>query len=228
MANVIREDVVKLGFEIDGLKDLTKMQEEINDLRKQLTGGLGDEAFDELKDSAKDTVKPLKNVTEQAEKLRKKVAEIGGKAATAAYNGLKKVASVSFKAIAVGIGAAATAIGGLVVKSAQAFADFEQLEGGVKKLFGDASKTVMKNANNGYKTAGLAANTYMETVTSFSASLISSLGGDTQKAAELADVAIGDMSDNANTFGTDMESIIQTYQSLAKGNYGMLDNLKLG
>lgn len=110
-----------------------------------------------------------------------------------------------------------------------AYAQFEQLEGGVKKLFGEeASKDVMKYAENAYKTAGLSANQYMEQVTSFSASLISSLDGDTVKAAKVADMAIRDMADNANTFGTDMQSIQNAYQGFAKGNFTMLDNLKLG
>lgn len=109
------------------------------------------------------------------------------------------------------------------------FADFEQLEGGVKKLFGDEmAETVKKNANDAFKTAGMTANEYMETVTSFSASLIGSLGGDTKKATDYADMAIKDMADNANTFGTDMASIQNAYQGFAKGNFGMLDNLKLG
>lgn len=111
----------------------------------------------------------------------------------------------------------------------ESFADFEQLEGGVKKLFGDeTSKAVISNANNAFKTAGMSANEYMDTVTSFSASLISSLGGDTEKATGYADKAIRDMADNANTFGTDLSSIQNAYQGFAKGNYTMLDNLKLG
>jgi phage-related protein len=110
-----------------------------------------------------------------------------------------------------------------------AFAQFEQLEGGVQKIFGDeASKQVMKNAERAYKTAGMSANEYMEQVTSFSASLIQSLDGDTVKAAKVADMAIQDMSDNANVFGSDMTSIQNAYQGFAKQNYTMLDNLKLG
>lgn len=109
-----------------------------------------------------------------------------------------------------------------------AYADFEQLEGGVEKLYGKDALAVVENAQNAFKTAGLSANEYMETVTSFSASLISSLGGDTKQAADLADRAIRDMSDNANTFGTDMQSIQNAYQGFAKGQYNMLDNLKLG
>lgn len=109
-----------------------------------------------------------------------------------------------------------------------AYADFEQLEGGVQKLFGEDSQTVIKNAERAYKTAGMSANEYMETVTGFAASLVSSMAGNTKEAAQLADVAIQDMSDNANTFGTDMQSIQNAYQGFAKGQYNMLDNLKLG
>lgn len=123
------------------------------------------------------------------------------------------------------LGKATLEFGKSVVNS---YGDFEQLEGGVKKLFGDDYQTVIKNAQNGFKTAGLSANEYMETVTSFSASLISSLGGDTEQAARMADIAIRDMSDNANTFGTDMQSIQNAYQGFAKGQFTMLDNLKLG
>lgn len=123
------------------------------------------------------------------------------------------------------IGKAAVSFGKEVV---MAYADFEQLEGGVKKLFGDDAMAVINNAQNAFKTAGMSANEYMETVTSFSASLISSLGGDTEQAVRMADIAIRDMSDNANTFGTDIASIQNAYQGFAKGQFNMLDNLKLG
>lgn len=125
----------------------------------------------------------------------------------------------------VAIGKAAVDFGKQVVMS---YADFEQLEGGVQKLFGDDAVKVVENAQNAFKTAGMSANEYMETVTSFSASLINSLGGDTAEAARLADRAIQDMSDNANTFGTDIQSIQNAYQGFAKGQFTMLDNLKLG
>lgn len=109
------------------------------------------------------------------------------------------------------------------------FGEFEQLEGGVKKLFGDdVANTVIANANNAFSTAGMSANEYMETVTGFSKSMIVSLNGDTQKAAKLSDQALRDMSDNANTFGTDMQSIQNAYSGFAKGQFNMLDNLKLG
>lgn len=110
-----------------------------------------------------------------------------------------------------------------------AYSQYQQLSGGVEKLFGEkSSKTIMKFAEKAYKTAGISANKYMELTTSFSASLIKSLGGDTEKAAKKSDKAIRDMSDNANVFGTSMEEIQSAYKGFAKGNYTMLDNLKLG
>lgn len=107
------------------------------------------------------------------------------------------------------------------------YADYEQLVGGVETLFKDNANTVEQYANNAYKTAGLSANDYMETVTSFSASLLQSLNGDTAKVAEVSDMAVTDMADNANKMGTDMTSIQNAYQGFAKQNYTMLDNLKL-
>lgn len=107
-------------------------------------------------------------------------------------------------------------------------AALEQSLGGVETLFKKHADIVKKNAQDAYKTAGVSANEYMENVTSFSASLLSSLGGDTQKAAEVAHTAMVDMSDNANKFGSDMQSIQNAYQGFAKQNYTMLDNLKLG
>ena len=110
----------------------------------------------------------------------------------------------------------------------EGFAEYEQLIDGVETLFKESAETVKSYADNAYKTAGLSANEYMNTVTSFSASLLSSLNGDTAKSAKAADMAITDMSDNANKMGTSMESIQNAYQGFAKQNYTMLDNLKLG
>lgn len=110
----------------------------------------------------------------------------------------------------------------------EAYGQFEQLEGGVKKIFGESADQVMQYAQNAYQTAGISANEYMEQVTSFSASLLQALEGDTAEAARIADMAIQDMADNANTFGTDIASIQNAYQGFAKQNYTMLDNLKLG
>lgn len=141
---------------------------------------------------------------------------------------LSGVASTGLKALSVGIGSAATGLSVLTKNSVDAFASYEQLTGGVETLFKTSGEQVMQYANNAYQTAGLSANAYMDTVTSFSASLISSLNGDTAAAAEKANGAITDMSDNANKMGTSMEMIQNAYQGFAKQNYTMLDNLKLG
>ena len=123
---------------------------------------------------------------------------------------------------------AAAGIGAALSKAITEGAALEQSIGGVETLFGDAANQVIAAADNAFATAGLSANSYMETVTGFSARLLQGLGGDTQAAAALADTAVTDMADNANKMGTSMETITQTYQSLARGNYEMLDNLKLG
>ena len=123
---------------------------------------------------------------------------------------------------------AGSALLGVGKDALNSYANYEQLIGGVETLFKDSSGTVENYANNAYKTAGLSANEYMETVTSFSASLLQSLNGDTAKSAKVADMAITDMSDNANKMGTDMSMIQNAYQGFAKQNYTMLDNLKLG
>ena len=141
---------------------------------------------------------------------------------------LKSGLATAGKVAVAGVAAGATAIGALGTKAVAAYADYEQLVGGVETLFKDSQDQVMDYANNAYKTAGLSANEYMETVTSFSASLLQSLDGDTSAAADKANLAITDMSDNANKMGTDMTSIQNAYQGFAKANYTMLDNLKLG
>ena len=131
-------------------------------------------------------------------------------------------------AIMAGIKAVANGIKSLISGAIEGYGEYEQLVGGVETLFGSSADTVIKNAENAYKTAGLSANAYMETVTSFSASLLQSMGNDTEAAAKKADQALTDMSDNANKMGTDMQSIQNAYQGFAKQNYTMLDNLKLG
>ena len=143
-------------------------------------------------------------------------------------SGLGNVVKVVGGAVVAGVGAAATGITALTTQAVNAYGNYEQLVGGVNKIFGESAQAVMDNASKAFSTAGMSANQYMETVTSFSASLIQSLGGDTAKAVSYADTAIRDMSDNANTFGTDISSIQAAYQGFAKQNYTMLDNLKLG
>lgn len=164
------------------------------------------------------------NLSDSASKAGKSwadaFADIGKKAASA-------FATVG-KVTAAGVGTATAAIGALSKASLDAYSSYEQLTGGVETLFDSSASKVIEYADNAYKTAGLSANEYMETVTSFSASLLQSLGNDTESAAEKADLAITDMSDNANKMGTSMEMIQNAYQGFAKANYTMLDNLKLG
>lgn len=146
-------------------------------------------------------------------------------------DGLKKVGDVALdvsKKLLQVSAAVGTALSGVVAAGVKSFSEYEQNLGGVQTLFGENYEKVVKNAQNAWKTAGVSANEYMSGVTSFSASLLQSLGGDTEKAADIADMAFRDMSDNANKFGTDMSSIQNAYQGFAKQNYTMLDNLKLG
>ena len=130
-------------------------------------------------------------------------------------NGLKTAAKIGTAAV----GAAATGIVALTKSAVENYAEYEQLVGGVETLFGTSADKVQEYASNAYKTAGLSANEYMETVTSFSASLLQSLGGDTEASAKYADRAVTDMSDNANKMGTSMEMIQNAYQGFAKQNY---------
>ena len=263
----IREDVVSIRFEIENpFRELT---ESIERMRDALANGI-EESIRNLRDLTRETddlndnMRDTTDSTNQVDRAMRRASDHDFDKPT---NGLKELvkqagkAAISFgkigiKGLAVGATVATTAVTGLVTASVKAYADYEQLTGGVETLFGTGGQsigeyaasvgksvnevqseynklmmsqnTVFQNANDAYKTAGLSANEYMETVTSFSASLLQSVGGDTQKAAEYADMAITDMADNANKMGTDMGLIQNAYQGFAKANYTMLDNLKLG
>ena len=145
-----------------------------------------------------------------------------------AFKNIGGVAKSATKMIGAGIAATSTAVAGLASQSVKLYANYEQLQGGIETLFKDSSDELMNYASQAYKTAQISAADYMETATSFSASLIQGLGGDTKKAADYANRAIISMSDNANKMGTDIASIQNAYQGFAKQNYTMLDNLKLG
>ena len=148
-----------------------------------------------------------------------------GSFGSALKSGLGNIAKVG----AAAVGAATSAVIGLATASTSSYAEIEQLRGGVKKLFGeDAAKIVISNANKAFATAGMSAQQYMDQVTSFSAALVNSLGGDTAEAANRADTAMRAISDNINTFGGDIQNVQNAYQGFAKQNYTMLDNLKLG
>lgn len=169
--------------------------------------------IDDLGKELDDTTEKTKSAGDGFTIFKGILANLGTQAINTAINGIKK------------LGSAVVNVGKQAIES---YADYEQLIGGVETLFKDSAGVVEGYANNAYKTAGLSANEYMETVTSFSASLINSLDGDTKKAAELSNVAITDMSDNANKMGTDIEMLQNAYSGFARGNYTMLDNLKLG
>lgn len=154
-----------------------------------------------------------------ADEVRKKFEDTGDRSGSAFGLGFAKKAMTALSA---------AAIGKTLKDSLLAGADLQQSLGGVETLFKDSAAKVIANAERAYSTAGMSANAYMQQVTGFSASLLQSLGGDTVKAADLADTAMQDMADNANKFGTDMQSITYAYQGFAKQNYTMLDNLKLG
>lgn len=158
-----------------------------------------------------------------------KINEKGFNEGVSKLSGLGKSGlSIVSKAMTGAVAAVGTAAGVIIKSSLGVVANMEQQVGGVETLFKDSADTVIKNANRAYKTAQISANDYMSTVTSFSASLLQGLGGDTAKAAEIADMALIDMADNANKMGTNMQDIQNTYQGFAKQNYTMLDNLKLG
>ena len=171
--------------------------------------------------------KGLKDAKSSASGLTGLFGKVGSAASTVGkgiFNVATNVAKVSVAATTAG----ATAISALTGLAINSYADYEQLVGGVETLYKDSAAKVQQYAADAYKTAGLSANEYMNTATTFAAALVSSLGGDTEQAAELANTAIGDMSDNANKMGTDMESIQNAYNGFSKQNYTMLDNLKLG
>ena len=160
--------------------------------------------------------KELKEFSNEGEQSASKLSKLGS------------VAKTLGKGILVGAGAVATGAVTLVKSVSGAYGQLQQSIGGIETLFGKSAQKVITNANNAYTTAGISANEYMQQVTSFSASLLQSLGGDTQKACDSADMAIRDMADNANKMGTSMEMIQNAYQGFSKQNYTMLDNLKLG
>ena len=184
--------------------EMNQAQAEVNKTTKEL---------DELGEEEEDVTKKTKQAGDGFTVFKGILANLGTQAINSAINGLKSM------------GNALLSIGKQALTS---YADYEQLVGGVETLFGKSADIVKKYSNDAYKSAGMSANEYMETVTSFSASLIQSLGGNTKKAAEYSNRAIIDMSDNANKMGTDMASLQNAYQGFAKQNYTMLDNLKLG
>lgn len=180
------------------------------------------------KDLATKTLTAVKNTLKAVGSTTAKAVVAIKDVASAGLSKIKNTLSSLAKGITIGIGIAGAGVSLLAGKALGEGADLQQSIGGVETLFKDDAGLVKANADMAFKTAGLSANSYMEQVTSFSASLLQSLGGDTQKSAQIADMAIIDMADNANKMGTSMDMIQNAYQGFAKQNYTMLDNLKLG
>ena len=206
------------------LETLKKAADQANDALAR--GDISQEQYDSLRREIIATEDSLDSLKEAAERSNVALEKIGATADKVA-SGARKVADAT-SGISKAAGAGLAAAGAVVGKIVDSYADYEQLIGGVETLFKQNADTLVDRANNAYKTAGLSANAYMETATGFAASLVSSLGGDTKRAVDLADMAITDMADNANKMGSDIQSIQNAYQGFAKQNYTMLDNLKLG
>lgn len=203
--------------------EVNKAQAEVNETTKQIKNNT--EQIKKNEDALDDANNELEDFRDNEDKAGQSAVKMGDliKAhliSEAIIGGLKALGSAMIE-----LSKKAVDLGKQAIES---YAEYEQLIGGVETLFKDSAPVVEQYANNAYKTAGLSANEYMSTVTSFSASLLQSLNGDTKKSAEVADMAITDMSDNANKMGTSIEMIQNAYQGFAKQNYTMLDNLKLG
>lgn len=211
-----------VGETKDRLELLKKTEQQLKDSGVDENSG----QFQSLRREIIETENRLEDLEDAAKRSSVAMEKIAAKADEIA-DGARKVADAT-AGISKAAGAGLAAAAGAAVKIVDSYADYEQLVGGVETLFKDSADTVKGYAEEAYKTAGLSANEYMETVTGFSASLIASLGGDTRKAAAMSDMAITDMADNANKMGSDISSIQNAYQGFAKQNYTMLDNLKLG
>ena len=207
-----KEKLAQLKDAEKQLKDagVDQNSEQFQALRREIIAT--EDSLDGLKDAANESNVALEKIGATADKVSS-----GAQKVADATAGISRTAQA-------GLAAAAAA----TVKIVDSYADYEQLIGGVETLFKGDADALVARANGAYKTAGLSANAYMETATGFAASLVSSLGGDTKKAVDLADMAITDMADNANKMGSDISSIQNAYQGFSKQNYTMLDNLKLG
>lgn len=202
---------------------LNDAKAQCSDLSKEIQDN--NNILSKTKDNFKDNVKSVKEFATEEEKAGNNTLTLGD---LIKGNLISEGIIAGIKGLAGAMKTVGSALLDIGKSAIDSYANYEQLIGGVETLFKDSSGIVEGYANNAYKTAGLSANDYMETVTSFSASLLQSLNNDTAKSAEVADMAITDMSDNANKMGTDMSMIQSAYQGFAKQNYTMLDNLKLG
>lgn len=202
---------------------LNDAKTQCSDLSKEIQDN--NNILSKTKDNFKDNAKSVKDFATEEEKAGNNTLTLGD---LIKGNLISEGIIAGIKGLAGAMKTVGSALLDIGKSAIDSYANYEQLIGGVETLFKDSAGIVEGYANNAYKTAGLSANDYMETVTSFSASLLQSLNNDTAKSAEVADMAITDMSDNANKMGTDMSMIQSAYQGFAKQNYTMLDNLKLG
>lgn len=209
------EQITQLNRRLEALKSV---EEEIKEARA--SGKIDDSQYRAYRRDVEQAENALRNLREQ----QRSIGENAGKDYDKVISALQNVEKVALATT----GAVAAALGKLSGDALGAYSQYEQLVGGVETLFAGAEDIVLENAENAFKTAGISANNYMETVTGFSATLLQGLEGDTKKAAEIADQALIDMADNANKMGTAMSSVQYAYQGFAKQNYTMLDNLKLG
>lgn len=217
--DVLKRNIQATTDKLNQLKEAQKQSGDYNSLTDKQKESYNKLSLEIAKseNSLKSMNNELKNMTKiDLSNVKQTLSKVGD----VALDVVKKVGQVT--------AAVGTAMAGVVAAGVKSFSDLEQNVGGVETLFGADSQKVIDNASKAFQTAGVSANEYMAGVTSFSASLLQSLGGDTAKAADIADMAFQDMSDNANKFGTDMASIQNAYQGFAKQNYTMLDNLKLG
>jgi len=209
------EQITQLNRRLEALRSV---EEDIN--RARANGNIDESEYRAYRREIEQTENALQNLREQQRDIGANAGKDYDKVVSALQN-VEKVALAT-------TGAVAAALGKLSSDALSAYSQYEQLGGGIETLFAGAEDIVLENAENAFKTAGVSANNYMQTVTSFSATLLQGLDGDTEKAARIADQALIDMSDNANKMGTAMGSIQYAYQGFAKQNYTMLDNLKLG
>lgn len=209
------EQISQLSRRLEALKSV---EEDINTARAN--GNINESEYRAYRREVEQTENALENLREQ----QRSIGENAGKDYDKVISALQNVEKVALATT----GAVAAALGKLSSDALGAYSQYEQLVGGVETLFAGAEDIVLENAENAFKTAGISANNYMETVTGFSATLLQGLDGDTKKAAEIADQALIDMADNANKMGTAMSSVQYAYQGFERQNYTMLDNLKLG
>lgn len=210
--NELREALVKAE------KEYGSNNESVRTLKTQLNNA--ESQLRQMEDATNKSTKELKEMKKGMDDAGQGAITLGDLIKS---NLISEAITSGFKGIVSAVKSVGSAMLDVGKNAVESYAEYEQLVGGVETLFKDSSNVVQNYANNAYKTAGLSANEYMSTVTSFSASLLQSLNGDTAKSAEVADMAITDMADNANKMGTSMESIQTAYQGFAKQNYTMLD-----